>query len=73
MNNCRAHCVKEARVVGHNDGRHVRQALEVRDEPCHVADVHVVCRFVQKQDVSINEDGARERQLHFPAPGQGAD
>ena len=49
------------------------QAGEVVLEPRDVDDVQVVGRLIEKQDIGLEEHGARKGELHLPATGQGAD
>ena len=51
----------------------MREAGEVVLEPSDVDDVQVVGRLIEKQDVGLEEHGARKGELHLPATGQGAD
>ena len=51
----------------------MREAGEVVLEPSDVDDVQVVGRLIEEQDVGLEEHGTRERELHLPTTGQGAD
>mmetsp|Transcript_71171 Transcript_71171/g.197071 ORF Transcript_71171/g.197071 Transcript_71171/m.197071 type:complete len:1167 (-) Transcript_71171:43-3543(-) len=71
LEHVRAALVEQAGVVADDDRGHVLEAAEVVLHPGHVEHVQVVGRLVHEQHVGVLEHGARERQLHAPATGQG--
>ncbi|TLD24339.1 hypothetical protein PspLS_06344 [Pyricularia sp. CBS 133598] len=72
VNDVLADVVKEAGVVGHDDGG-ARGVLEVLLEPLDVLHVQVVGGLVEQQDIGGLEDGTAQSQLHLPTTRQSGD
>ena len=67
------HVVQEAGIVRDDDGRAGLEAGEVVLEPGDVDNIQVVGRLIEQEDVSAEEHGAGERELHLPTTREGAD
>ena len=71
VNDVSTHAIQETGIVRHNHGGNLRLRVEVLFQPRDVLHVQVVRRLIEQQDVRLHEDGARERELHLPATGEG--
>mmetsp|Transcript_5929 Transcript_5929/g.20180 ORF Transcript_5929/g.20180 Transcript_5929/m.20180 type:complete len:1091 (-) Transcript_5929:63-3335(-) len=71
LEHVRAAVVEEAGVVGHHDGGHGLERVEVVLHPRDVHHVEVVGGLVEEEDVGAHEHGAGERELHAPAAREG--
>ena len=72
MDNVLADVVKEAGVVGDNDGS-AGGVDKVLLEPLDVLHVQVVGRLVKQQNIGGLEDGTAQSQLHLPTTREGRD
>ena len=70
VNDVRANLIEETGVVGHDQGGDVGVLLEVILEPFYVANIQVISRFVEQQDLSLLQHSLGERKLHLPTTGK---
>ncbi|OAR01280.1 hypothetical protein LLEC1_01199 [Akanthomyces lecanii] len=72
VDNVLADIVKEARVVGDDDGS-ARRVDEVLLEPLDVLHIQMVGRLVKQENIRRLEDGTAQGELHLPTTGKGRD
>jgi hypothetical protein len=65
--------VEEARVVRDDNGSASGQTSEVVLQPGYVNDVEMVSRFVEQEDVGLEQHGTGKSQLHLPATREASD
>jgi len=65
--------VKEARVMGYNDGGAVFEASQVVLQPGNVDDVQVVSGFIKQENVGLEEHGSSKSKFHLPTTRETAD
>jgi hypothetical protein len=68
-----ADLVQESRVVRNDQTGDLGVGLEVLLQPFDVGDIQVVSRLVKEKDISLQQHGAGQSQLHLPSTGQGTD
>ena len=56
--------------MGHNQHGHIRVGYKIVLEPLDRLHVQVIRRLVQQQNVSTNQHGSSELQLHLPTTTQ---
>ncbi|KAF1733277.1 hypothetical protein CRV24_007176 [Beauveria bassiana] len=72
VDNVLADVVKEARVVGDNDGS-ARGVNQVLLEPLDILDIQMVGWLVKQENIGSFENGTTQGELHLPTTGKGRD
>jgi len=72
VDNVLADVVKEAAVVGNNDGS-ARGVDEILLKPLDVLHIQMVGRLVEKKNIGCLKDGTAQSQLHLPTTREGRD
>mmetsp|Transcript_7118 Transcript_7118/g.14402 ORF Transcript_7118/g.14402 Transcript_7118/m.14402 type:complete len:1078 (+) Transcript_7118:324-3557(+) len=70
LQNVGAALVQQLGVVGHDDGGHVLEGVDVVHGPLHVEHVQMVGGLVHEQNVGLLKHSAGKRKLHAPATGK---